>query len=157
MLRKSLKQWLIAANGWQRIWFVSSVLCILYGVIVFPMSETNRDSLIRYEKLWAVEREMKNPVCASYMNDAFEKLTYPDYSTDGSTCYHIYSHRKNTEHRSAVNEATYQQYFKSGEREIWLTYIGVGAFMSTLLSALVYGIGVTISWIISGFRRGKQQ
>jgi hypothetical protein len=44
MNRKSLKQWLVAANGWQRIWFVGTVVCLIYFVVVFPIAETNKES-----------------------------------------------------------------------------------------------------------------
>jgi hypothetical protein len=153
MPRKSVKQWLIAANGWQRLWFVGSVMCFLYGIIIFPLTESNKGSLFRYEGLWSAEKEMKNPICAPYMNGEFDKLIIPDYSTDGSTCYHIYSHRQYSDDHKPITESTYQQHFQSSEREMWLKLIGFGFVLSTLLNAFVYGVGVVVTWVVKGFKR----
>ena len=155
MARKSVKQWLVEANGWQRLWFVATVLCVLYGTIIFPLTETNKGLAFRHERLWAVEKEMKNPICAVYMSGDFEKLTYPDYSTDGTTCYHIYSHRKYHDDHKAITESMYQQHFQSQEREMWLKLIAFGFFLSALLSSFVYGAGVVTFWIRSGFAKQK--
>lgn len=106
---------------------------------------------------WATEREIKNPICAPYMNNQFSNLFEPQYSTDGSTCYHIYSHRKYSENNNPITETMYQEYFDSKEREMWLKYIGMGALISTLLSMFVYGAGVVASWIIKGFKKGEEQ
>lgn len=157
MARKSVKEWLIASNGWQRIWFVCSIVCFLYFTVIFPLTESNKGSSFRYEMRWATEREMKNPMCAPYMAIEFSKLIEPEYSTDGSTCYHIHSHRKYSDDKSPITEKIYQQRFDSNEREKWLMFIGMGAFISTLLVAFVYGVGVVISWITKGFKRNEQQ
>jgi hypothetical protein len=155
MSRKSLKQWLADANGWKRIWFVGSIVCLLYFVVIFPLTETNKGSLFRYEGLWAAEKEMKNPMCAQYMSEDFNKLSEPKYSTDGSTCYHIFSHRKYSESKMPVTENQYKDDFNSNERMLWLQYIGFGFLISMFLSAFVYFIGVVISWISKGFGKSE--
>lgn len=157
MPRKSLKLWLASTNGWQRIWFVCSVICFLYYTIFYPLEESGKGRAFRYEMLWAAEKEMKNPLCAPYMSGDFEKLIVPQYSTDGSTCYHIYSHRKHSEDRKPITEAMYQEDFSRGEREKWLIFIGMGAFISTLLIAFSYGVGVVVSWILKGFKRNDSK
>lgn len=155
MSRKSLKQWLIAANGWQRIWFVCSLLTILYYVIIYPIQESNKGSSFRYQMLWAAEREMKNPLCGTYMRGDFATLIEPKYSEDGSTCYNIFVHRKYLEGNKSITESSYNEDFKKEERERWLTHIGIGLLISTLFSALLYGLGVVVAWIIKGFK-GKE-
>lgn len=157
MARKSLKQWLIAANGWQRLWFVGSVVCFLYFVIIYPLTESDKGRSFRYEMLWAAEKEMKNPLCAPYMSGAFEKLIEPEFSTDGSTCYHIYSHRQFSDDKKPITESIYQQRFQSREREAWLMFIGLGTFISTFLVGLMYGVGIVVSWIIRGFKRSDEK
>jgi len=153
MPRKSLKHWLIAANGWQRLWLVATVVCFFYFTIIFPITETNKGSSFRYEILWAAEREMKNPICALYMSGEFDRLKEPEYSSDGSTCYHIYSHRQYSDDRKPITESTYQQRFQRSEGEIWLKLIGLGFIFSALLTSFVYGVGVITSWVIKGFKK----
>lgn len=155
MPRKSLKQWLVDANGWQRIWFVSSVVCLLYFVVMWPLTQANIGSSFRYEMRWATEREMKNPMCTPYMTQKFNELAEPKFSSDGSTCYHIYSHRKYSDDQKPITESIYQQNFDANERQTWLMYIGMGLFVSVFLSAFVYGLGKVTSWIIKGFKRSE--
>jgi hypothetical protein len=153
MSLKSLKQWLTNANGWQRIWFVSSVVCFLYFITIFPLSEINRGGSFRYERLWAAEREMKNPMCALYMSEEISKLVEPKYTTDGSTCYHIYSHRVFSDDKKPITEAIYQERFSSNENKMWLKNIGIGCIVAFFLTAFVYLVGVVTFWIIKGFKK----
>jgi hypothetical protein len=155
MSRKSLKQWLIAANGWQRIWFVCSLITILYYAIIYPIQESNKGSSFRYQMLWAAEREMKNPLCGTYMQGDFGTLIEPKYSEDGSTCYNIFVHRKYLEGNKSITESSFNENFKKEERERWLMHIGIGLLISTMFSALLYGLGVIVAWIIKGFK-GKE-
>jgi hypothetical protein len=155
MSRKSFKQWLSNANGCKRIWFICSIICFIYFIVIFPLTETNKGSLFRYEGLWAAEKEMKNTVCAAYMSEDFNKLVEPKYSTDGSTCYHIFSHRKYSDEQKPVTEKQYQDDFSSNERLMWFKYIGFGFLIATFLSAFVYFSGVVISWVIKGFKKSE--
>ena len=157
MSRRSLKLWLIDANGWQRIWFVCSVVCFMYFIVIFPFMETKRGNSFRYERLWAAEKEMKNQICALYMTEEVGKLAKPEYSNDGSTCYHIYSHRYYSDDKRPITETIYQEYFGSNEREIWLRCIGLGFMLATLLTASFYGLGVVTSWVINGFKKSGSQ
>ena len=102
---------------------------------------------------WAAEKEMKNPICAPYMSEEFSKLVEPKYSDDGSTCYHIYSHRKYSDDKKPVTEKQYQEDFKSEGSAMWLEYIGIGFLFSTFLIAFVYFVGVVISWVVKGFKK----
>ena len=154
MARRSPIQWLASANGWQRVWFVCSVLCVLYYTIIFPLSEVNKDRMHRYERLWATEKEMLNPICAPYMNSEFMTLREPPYSKDGSTCYHIYSHRKYSGDDRPITVEGFTRHFNSQEREMWLSHIAVGALVATIFSMLLYGVGMVVAWIRRGFNRG---
>ena len=150
---KSLKQGLIDANGWQRIWFVCSIVCFLYLIIIFSSTKSKEEDLFRYRELWAAEKEMKNPICAPYMSEEFSKLVEPEYSDDGSTCYHIYSHRRFSDDKKPITETIYQQHFRSEVYERWLTWTGIGFLLSTFLTGFVYLVGVVTSWISKGFRK----
>jgi len=155
MSLKSFKQWLSDANGWKRIWFICSIICLIYFIVIFPLTETNKGSLIRYEGLWAAEKEMKNAVCATYMSEDFSKLVEPKYSIDGSTCYHIFSHRKYSDGQKPITEKQYQDYFSYNERITWFIYIGLGFLFAAFLSVFVYLCGFVISWVIKGFKKSE--
>lgn len=157
MPQQSIKKWLSGANGWQRIWFVCSAISFIYYLVVFPLTETNAGSSFRYNTKWAIEKEMKNPECIRYMSEPFNQLSEPEYSANGEKgCFHIYVHRKYLEGNLQLTESSYEKNFVSEERERWLAFIGIGALVATLLSALAYGIGVVISWVIKGFQRSKK-
>lgn len=157
MSRKTLKQWLVNANGWQRIWFVSSVVFFLHFIIIYPLMEADKGRLFRYEMRWAAEKEMKNPICASYMSEEFGKLAEPMYSTDGSSCYHIYSHRRYSSSQKPITKNMYEDYFSVNEREIWLEYMGLGFMLASLLSGFLYFLGLVVSWVIKGFKKSESQ
>ena len=91
------------------------------------------------------------------MNSEFSSLSEPQYSNDGSTCYHIYSHRRYADDNKPITEEIYRQSFVSNERQTWLIYIGIGFFVAIFLVAFVYGVGVVLRWIIKGFRKGGVQ
>lgn len=152
MARISLKLWVKEANGWQRIWFVCSVICFLYFIVIYPVSETNKGSSFRYEMKWATERAIKNPNCARYMTDDFMKLVEPEHSTDGSTCYQIYLHRQFSKGNASLTYESFQQDFKSGERERWLNYMVIGALTFAFISGFFYGVGLVVRWVIKGFK-----
>ena len=155
MSRKSLKQWLADANGWKRIWFVCSVICFFYFTVHFPLSETAKGSLFRYERLRSTENEMKNPICAPYMSEEFNKLVKPKYSTDGSTCYHIFTHRQYSDDKKPITEKQYQDDFSSNEKVVWSKHIGLGFLFVTFLSVFIYFSGFVISWVIKGFKKSE--
>ena len=157
MSSKSLKQRLADANGWRRIWFVCSVICFIYFIVIFPLSKTGEGSLSRYERLWSAEREMKNAICAPYMSEDFNKLVEPEYSNDGSTCWRIFTHRKHSDDKKSFTEEQYRDDFGSNERELWLYHIGIGFLFSTFLIAFVYFVGVVISWVIKGFKKSESK
>jgi hypothetical protein len=71
-----LGNWLRRANGFQRLWFVLSIVLILYLTFVNPFVIRGSD-LPAYQYKWAVEREFKNPQCHPYLTERFEKLREP--------------------------------------------------------------------------------
>jgi len=152
--RKFLVEWLRVANGWQRIWFVGTVVSALYFLVVFPMSETNKGYARRFQTDLAVERDLKNPACAEYMSGEFSKLVAPPYSDDGG-CYHIYVHRKYSENHAEINPDLYEQYWKKREREYWRMHTAVGAVLAVTVPALVYFLGLLVGWIARGFRQSN--
>jgi hypothetical protein len=156
MPRESVKQWLVRANGWQRVWFVYTVICFAYFTVIYPISEANKGRSLRYETKWATEREMDNPLCARYMSEYFIALVDPPYSADGSTCYNIYNYRKFSSENGPITKAVYQDEFNSSERERWGAFIVVGLFAFVLFSASAYGAGIVVAWVVKGFRRGDR-
>lgn len=158
MTRRSLKQWLVTANGWQRIWFVGTVICFLYFILFYPLAETNKGNSYRYNTKWAIEKEMKNPECAVYMSGTFSQLKEPEFDPDGTTgCYNIYLHRKYLEENKPITMSSYNESFVYEVREQWATYIGMGAFIAVLISVFVYAVGAVVSWIVRGFKKSEKQ
>jgi hypothetical protein len=158
MARRSLKQWLVAANGWQRIWFVGTIVCFFYFILIYPLTETNKGNSYRYNTKWAIEKEMKNPECTVYMSGTFSQLKEPEFDPDGRTgCYNIYLHRKYLEENKPITMSSYNESFVSEAREQWAAYIGMGAFISLLLSVFVYAVGAVVSWIVRGFKKSDKQ
>lgn len=158
MARKSIKQWLADANGWRRIWFVATVLTFLYFCFLFPFIQSGDGNAYRYRTKWAIEEEMKNPLCAEYMNKSFAQLIEPEYNNSGKVgCYNIYSHRKYLKDNKSITENEYKSDF---EREHWERVFGyalMGFIAAFLLSGFVYGFGVVTAWIVRGFKRNEQQ
>lgn len=156
MPRKTLKEWLSAANGWQRIWFVASALMFLYFCVLFPISESGEGSTYRYRIKWAIEAEMKKQECASFMSQPFSQLAEPEFDATGKDgCYNIYMHRKYLENNKPITE---KEYLSSFEYEYWerlLGFAGMGLLIAVVLSALLYGIGAVVSWVINGFKKAN--
>jgi hypothetical protein len=156
--RKSLKQWLADANGWRRIWFVATILTLIYFCLLFPFTQSSDGNAYRYRTKWAIEAEMKNPICAEYMNKMFSELKEPEYETNGKDgCYNIYSHRKYLKDNKPITE---DEYLTNFEKEHWERILGfavMGLISAIVLSAFVYGVGVVTSWIIKGFKKSESQ
>jgi hypothetical protein len=155
---KSLNQWLADANGWRRIWFVATILTFLYFCLLFPFIQSGDGNAYRYQTKWAIEAEMKNPICAEYMNKSFAELREPEFDTNGKNgCYNIYSHRKYLKDNKSITEDEYQSNF---EKEHWERILGIaamGLLFAIVLSAFVYGTGIVISWVIKGFQKSETQ
>jgi hypothetical protein len=68
------KEWLANANGWQRIWFVGSLLFILYSFVIWPVNNGGAMYYGDYFKLRPLE---KNPECQVFFNKPFDQLVKP--------------------------------------------------------------------------------
>lgn len=154
MSRQSLKQLLAHANGWQRIWFVTTVLTFLYFCLLFPFIRSVDGSDYRYSTLRAIEAEMKNPICAEYMSKSFSEPREPAFDKSGMNgCYNIYLHRKYLKDNKSITEKEYQSKLEEEHSERVLGFAAIGLISAILLSVFVYGVGFVISWIIKGFKK----
>ena len=146
-----LKTWLQNSNGWRRLWFVLSLISILYMILINPFVLNNQNNHIKYEWKWKVEDDYKNPVCKSYIERPIKSLTKPEYE---SSCRYLYLERSNQEHD--VYPYTLEKYESDFEWREWeniLVIMGGGLLITIIISGLVYFFGVIINWIRIGFKK----
>lgn len=146
---KKIKEWLNSANGWQRLWFVCSLLFILYSAVIWPL---NKGGVMSYRDYFVIESLEKNPECHVYFNKSFSQLVKPSYD---HTCYDVYSARE-IYGDSIPGEFTSEKYLDR-LREIHNKHIMEGRLIglvgSMVITILVYGAGWVFAWIIKGFKK----
>lgn len=156
---KRLKAWLLAANGWKRLWFVLSALGVFYCMLINPFVLTADRHRDRYQYQRAVTEELKNPECRAYAQKPLPELTEPKYndSEGREGCYHLYNHR----HYNNQTKIPYtlEDLETDSFRAIWgeiLALSGIGIVVAGVLSALVYFFGTVVAWVTAGFRKTPQ-
>lgn len=150
---QSIKSWIQNSNGWQRLWLVSSVAGVLYFSLVWPFTENSSGNQYRYQRLRDIEAEMSKPECAVYMSQPFSQLAQPNFPTKGEGCYYIYTHRKFLAGNMTITKEKYLNDFESEYRQRLVETSVAGFLMATTLSALLYGLGVLVAWVIKGFKK----
>lgn len=152
---KKITSWLQNANGWQRIWFVLSVITFLYGSVVFPFKTYNENSRWLYEFRGAVARNLQNPDCNDYSTKPIDQLSEPEYFREGEKgCWHLYTYRKSNNPMTIpyTLETLDHDFNKERWSEILSNSVSFGA-VAIVFSALIYWFGVVIAWVVVGFRR----
>ncbi len=144
-------------NGWRRLWLVVSFAFVVWGALVYPLELSEKGSIGRYNFKWAVEKELKNPKCEDYLKKDLMYLPIPEYSENGSTCWHIYTHRETSLEGKQMSAETYEANFASKERKMFLSFAGQGLALSLVASACLYLLGWTLNWIRVGFRNTAQK
>lgn len=156
MAMQRFKEWLNDSNGWQRIWFVATLVMVSYFVFVFPFVETGRHNMFEYEEYRAIEKEFRREECARYMSERFEKLEEPDFSANSDTgCYRIYRSRKSLPDHKPVTLDGYQKEFESAHWDRFFIAMASGFLFASLLSTIIYGIGYVFAWVLKGFSGSK--
>ena len=144
----SIKEKIASANGWQRLWLVTTVGCFVYFAWIVPIQQMDEMNVFRYKEKWAVEEEMKNPVCKDYMLKPFDQL---EKSTDA--CYNIYVEREYAENNAQLTPESYKKKFREDQSSRLMTYIQTGLIVAVALSALLYAAGAVVAWVVSGFKK----
>lgn len=150
-----MKNWLKKSNGWQRLWLVLSLLGFLYAAGIEPFLSWGRTSQYRYERVWRVEQQLRNPNCKEYVEKPLASLREPNRSLgDQDGCWELYSYRKIWQPDTVplTAEALYDELNRSRWRYIAGNSIALGLF-AILFSALVYWAGVIVAWIGRGFKK----
>ena len=150
---KSIKSWVQRTNGWQRLWLVGSVAGFIYLCLFLPIRETNLSTSYWNNKFSRLSVESRKPECDPYMNLPLDQLAEPPFNEG---CYNIYIHRQiwldNQPSRpftlKSVNDEMNSEYQK-----LLLEWFGIGAVLTTLISAITYGLGSLTAWVIKGFRK----
>ena len=151
----TVKNWLKNSNGWQRLWLVLSLLGFLYAAGIEPFLAWSRTSQHRYELVWKVEQQLRNPDCKDYAEKPFSSLEEPDGSVgDGEGCWQLYSYREISKPKTLplTAEALYEELDRTRWEYIGGNSIALGLF-AVLISSLVYWAGVIVAWISRGFKK----
>ncbi|WP_164986418.1 hypothetical protein [Rhizobium leguminosarum] len=140
-------------NGWQRLWFAGTILSLIAFALIYPVIEQGK--LRNFSYRWAVEKDYRNPACSHFVDQPFERLQEPPYG-DGGTCWHIYTSRRYADSHEGFKD--YAAWVSNDDRTYWLNvlaFCGIMALVVLFFSALVYGFGKTIGWIVTGFKQPR--
>lgn len=146
---EKIKEWLSNANGWQRLWFVGSLIFILYSAVIWPVNNGGAMYYGDYFKIGPLE---KNPECQVFFDKPFGQLAKPSYEHE---CYEVYAARE-IYGDSIPGNFTAEKYLNR-LREIHDNHIMEGRLFglvgSLLITILVYGSGLVFAWIVKGFKK----
>ena len=142
-------------NGWRRLWLVASIVSLGWFGLVYPFLIWGSDSPGNLEYRRAIERDFRNSDCSRYTFTDFADLSEPPFG-NGGTCWHIYTSRSidRKKHGDQIPYTlpVYDQNHSAWRREQLLMAAAFGSVASLILSAVVYGIGWVIAWIMQGFQ-----
>ncbi len=106
-------------NGWRRLWLALTGLAAMVAVVVGFIHGSDSGSSWTYAS--ALRQDFANPACRDTATKPFNELIEPEFSSDGGSCWHIYTHRR---YQSDPNRALtdYQQHFKYpvSDDAIWM-------------------------------------
>lgn len=148
------KSWLQRANGFQRLWLVLSVLFVLYMTLVWPFSQS-LDMIGAEITRIGVEGDLDNPACKPYQEKPLSELREPPNPRTNipstSTCWWLYKERQ----RKHYELPPYTHEILRADYPKWegmLGYSATGLVLSIMASALAYGVGAVVAWVLRGFR-----
>lgn len=147
-----MKNFLNKLNGWQRIWFVLTALSVFVFGFIYPVIDLGSSRSFNYR--WAIEKDFNNPICDNYTKQPLVTLEEPNFSLEGGSCWHIYTHRKYL--KKETLPLTYEAYVSEDNRSYRNNLFGFMGIMSAFVlfcSAIVYGTGKVFVWIRRGFKQ----
>lgn len=146
-------------NGWQRIWFATTIIAWLFFSIpygFYMVRETHFGSSTWYYRS-AIDADYNSEKCDNYINLPVSELRKPEYSVNGGTCYHIYSSRTTDASKwGDVRPYTQEVYHAFRGKEYWsdmLITLGIFTMFTSIASGLFYLMGWTVAWIRRGFAK----
>lgn len=93
--------------------------------------------------------------CDQFINLPLGQLAEPDYSAEGGTCWHLWTTRRYDETKTVPYTRQVSDRARRWERAtMHLELAGMGAIVAVVISALLYGIGLTVRWVRRGFGIG---
>ncbi len=146
-----IKTWLEQSNGWKRVWFVLTILGLLYSLYLSIFNNNQSYYGETYSKN-DIQQDFQKSECKPYIYESVEKLKEPEY---GENCYTLYIHRKYGLSKD-IYPYTEEIYLKELNFKYWS---GLGilflaySLISLFLSGIAYLIGWVIYWIIKGFKK----
>lgn len=137
-------------NGWQRLWFIGTVFALIIFALIYPVANgfNGREDYFAA----GIGADYGTPACAPYINEPFDLFMNPKYS-NGGTCWFIYQERKRENGNPAPQN--YSDWKMHDDKRRWLfvpVLSGILVIIVLFGSALVYGFGAIVAWIVKGFR-----
>lgn len=118
------------------------------------MEETGKQRQANYNYKTSIEKDFNNPACKPYTTLPMSQLSEPKFSSEGGSCWHIYTHRY---YDSDIKLPLTKESYEDGQSlHYWkMFFVNLGIFsllvvLSFGLIALIYKIG---RWIIAGFSK----
>lgn len=145
-----IKTWLDQSNGWKRVWFVLTILGLLYSVYLSIFDNNQTYSGISYFKN-DIHEDFQKTECKPYIYESLESLKKPDILDN---CYYIYLERSVLP--KDIHPYTEDTYLKELNFKYWSglgSLFSVYSLITLFLSGIVYLIGWVIYWIIKGFKK----
>ena len=143
-------------NGWQRIWFVLTVLVWIGFAVVYPAYVTAQ-SASRAERTFgpSIRAEYESGKCKPFINEPIATLIEPDTNSPAPNCWHIYTSRTvDSSQGLPATPYTIEQFGANNRAKAWEVFrtgFDPISILVVLGSAMVYSVGWLISWIRRGF------
>jgi hypothetical protein len=133
-------------SGWQRLWLVGTLCLTAWLVVWMPLQDVAAALrwTLKESDRYTLEQDLKNPQCSRY-----RPPTPPDWNMSNNECSELRYWRRYTPTQHApFTLEVFDRVRDDRRREVWLTSLGIGAAITTFVSALVYFCG----WVIAGSR-----
>ncbi len=153
-MKDKVMNWVKNANGWQRLWLVSSIAIFMYGLLWWPLSTVGSMS---YSYYFEVEKDYKNPACVDYFTKPINQLIEPPYSLENrDTCWHVYNTRKyQSTDVLPFTPDTYLDDLGQKHRSRLYEHMTLGSIIAIVGAALLYFLGSIVNWVIQGFNKSN--
>jgi hypothetical protein len=137
----------------QRVFLVAFVICWGYFALWKSIKTTSAVQSGHYYFDIAVERDFGNPLCEPYATKPVNKLTKPEYSSEGGSCWHIYTYRQTGDQTLPLTLESYYSSRRSALIGVFSGNIGALTLLVALAFGLIYLIHKILLWVVAGFRK----
>lgn len=143
-------------NGWQRIWFVLTMVIWICAAILYPAYMVAQSVMKLDESIGRpILAEYASGKCNSYISEPLASLTEPDSNRPPPNCSYIYNLRT-IDSKRGLTETPYtlEQFKANNQAKAWEKFRSGFDPISILValgSVVVYFLGWLIAWVRRGF------